>query len=170
MTNLHSVDNFWTKGLLGVVVALVLIALPGCGSRHAKAPTPAATKAALYDVHVYRGVDANVNSGRATLSPSQFSFNADLSTFMDPAQAPLQKPCNYRFQITGVAHEPPEPNDTGAVTGLPNYTAIYDNNPAGHWGIQHPNDVSPDQAKAAVSAYAQQNRGNVVNGTLNNCN
>lgn len=120
---------------------------------------------------IYRGVDANVNTGRASLAPGQFNFNPTLSTFGNPALAPVQKPCNYRFQVLGPnIQDPPVPGNVGDVTGLPGYTAFFDDNPPGHWGIIHPPGVTPLDAKAAVSAYAQANRGNVVNGTQNNCN
>ncbi|PKR53579.1 hypothetical protein [Thalassospira marina] len=126
------------------------------------------TTPALADVDIYRGVDANQNSGRASLAPSQFSFNPDLSTFNDPALAPVQKRCNFRFTVT--LADDPVVGDHGPVVGLEGYTATFDNNPAGHWGIAHPANVNADAAKAAVSAYAQVNRDRVVNGTLNNCN
>lgn len=120
--------------------------------------------------YIFRGVDANANTGRATLSPSQFAFNPDLSTFAAPGQAPVQKQCNYRFTVSGLPNDPPHVGDSGTVDGLPDYTAVFDDNPLGHWGIRQPNGVTPDQAKQAVSAYAQANRGNVVNGTLASCN
>ncbi|OKH86554.1 hypothetical protein [Thalassospira sp. TSL5-1] len=125
------------------------------------------TTPALADVDIYRGVDAKQN-GRATLSPSQFNFNPDLSTFNDPALAPVHKSCNFRFTVT--LADDPEVGDSGPVVGLEGYTATYDNNPEGHWGIAHPANVNADEAKAAVSLYAQANRGRVVNGTQNNCN
>jgi hypothetical protein len=170
MTNLHRANKTWTKGLVAFVITLAVFMPSGCSTRHAKAPAPAATKVAVFDVDIYRGVDANPNSGLASLAPGQFRFNPTLSTFLLPAQAPVLKACNYRFHLTDVAHDPPQTNDTGNVTGLPGYIATYDDNPPGHWGIQQPNGVTPDEAKAAVSAYALLNRGNVVNGTQNNCN
>jgi hypothetical protein len=123
---------------------------------------------ALADVGIYRGVDANAKSGLASLAPGQFRFNPDLSTFNDPALAPVQKACNYRFTV--VLQGAPAVGAHGPVQGLAGYVATFDNNPAGHWGIAHPADVTADQAKQAVSDYAKANRGNVVNGTQNNCN
>lgn len=125
-------------------------------------------------VPIYRGVDASPN-GRASLAPGQFNFNPTLSTFDLPANAPVQKPCNYQFDVTGGNLSPiPVVGEHGDITGpglgLPGYTATFDDNPHGHWGITQPNGVSADQAKAAVSLLAQANRGNVVNGTQVNCN
>ena len=125
------------------------------------------TTPALADVDIYRGVDAKPN-GKATLSPSQFNFNPDLSTFNHPALAPTQKACNYRFTV--VLQGVPAVNVQGPVQGLPGYVATFDNDPEGHWGIAHPANISANAAKAAVSQYAQANRGNVMNGTKNNCN
>ncbi|RCK43896.1 hypothetical protein TH25_20890 [Thalassospira profundimaris] len=126
------------------------------------------TTPALADVDIYRGVDANQNTGRASLAPSQFRFNPDLSTFNNPANAPVQKSCNFRFTVTLAGN--PQQGANGPVVGLPGYTATFDNNPQGHWGIIHPTNVTADQAKQAVADYAQANRGRVVNGALNNCN
>lgn len=126
------------------------------------------TTPALADVDIYRGVDANQNTGRASLAPSQFRFNPDLSTFNDPLLAPVQKKCNFRFTVT-LADEP-EVGDIGPVYGLDGYIATYDNNPVGHWGITHPADKTADEAKQEVSDYAKANPDRVVNGTLNNCN
>jgi hypothetical protein len=118
-----------------------------------------------YNVTVYRGVDAKGN-GRATLSPSQFRFNPDLSTFDAPGHAPVLKPCNYSLMVTGVPNQPAQPNDTGTVAGVPgNFVATFDNNPAGHWSI-----ASQPDAGAIFSTYAQANRGQIVNGTQQNCN
>lgn len=135
-----------------------------------------ASQAWAFNVNVYRGVNANANTGLASLAPGQFNFNPELSTFNNPGVAPVLKPCNYRFTITGVANNPAQPNDNGTVlfagASLPVgvYTATFDNNPPGHWGVYHPGAVTALQARAAISAYAQANRGNVVNGTLGNCN
>jgi hypothetical protein len=121
-------------------------------------------------VYIYRGVDANANTGLASLAPSQFNFNPDLSTFDNPALAPVQKPCNYRFDVTGPnIQNPPQPGNVGDITGLPGYSATFNNNPLGHWSISPPAGVSQQGAKTAVSAFAKANRGNVVNGTLQNC-
>jgi hypothetical protein len=120
---------------------------------------------------IYRAVDANPNNGHASLAPGQFNFNPELSTFDNPALAPVQKRCNYRFNVTGPnVQNPPQQGDSGIITGL-GYVATFDNNPPGHWSISHPAGIPPQQARAAVSAFAQANRnGNVVNGTLQNCN
>lgn len=156
-------------------VAIVLMALlpAGCGGRSHPAPltqTPDVDTADDYDIHVYRGVDANLKTGKATLSPSQFRFNPELSTFARIDQSPSPKPCNYRFQVTGVAHDPPRRGDSGQVLGLPaGYIAYFNNDPAGHWGIRHPAGVTPEEAKQVVATYAQSNRGDVVNGTIHNC-
>lgn len=126
--------------------------------------------------YIYRGVDANA-SNKATLSPSQFNFTgepATLSTFSIPNGAPVQKPCNYRFEVTGPnIQDPTAQGDSGAVTGLDGYTATFDNDPIGHWGITRPDGVTVAEAKIAVSDYAKATRGNVVYGnaaTPPNCN
>ena len=118
------------------------------------------------DVDIYRGVDAKSN-GNATLSPGQFSFNPTLSNFIQPQLAPVLKPCNYWFTV--ILDGEPDVGAHGPVAGLEGYTALFDNDPEGHWGIIQPEGVSADDAKAAVSAFAQQNRQNVVNGTQDNC-
>jgi hypothetical protein len=122
-------------------------------------------------VSIYRGVDANVNTGLASLAPGQFSFNPTLSTFNAVGIAPVHKPCEYRFDVTGGnIQNPPNVGEHGDVTGLAGYTATFDNDPIGHWGITQPNGVSAANARIAVSVYALANRGNVVNGTQGNCN
>ena len=71
---------------------------------------------ALADVGIYRGVDANAKSGQASLARGQFRFNPDLSTFNDPALAPVQKACNYRFTV--VLQGAPAVGAHGPVQGL----------------------------------------------------
>ncbi|MGZ5006495.1 MAG: hypothetical protein ACXWFI_01165 [Methylobacter sp.] len=116
-------------------------------------------------VPIYRGVDRLAN-GNAKLTPNQFNFNPELSTFNAVGIAPVQKPCEYRFDVSGGnIQNPPNVGEHGDVTGLVGYTATFDNNPPGHWSIQQPHGVSADNARTAVSVYALANRGNVVNGT-----
>jgi len=162
----------WTRGLACLALTLAMLLPAGCGERHSKAPAPPpAQQAPLFNFDVYRGVNANANSGLASLAPGQFAFNPELSTFDNPQLAPVQKPCNYRFQVTNLpGNPPPVQGIAGAVTGLLGYTATFDNNPPGHWSINAPAGVTPQQAAAAVSVYALANRGNVVNGTQQNCN
>ncbi|MBZ0091659.1 MAG: hypothetical protein K8F27_05495 [Sulfuricellaceae bacterium] len=129
-----------------------------------------ASPAWAFNVDVYRGVDVNAANGRATLSPSQFRFNPDLSTFNTAAAT--GKPCNYRFTITGVANNPAQQGDQGTVlfagASLPVgvYTATFNNIPLGHWRIDHPGTINADAAKLAIGTYAQANRGNIVGGTF----
>lgn len=125
---------------------------------------------ARFNVDIFRGVDANPNNGRATLSPSQFNFNPDLSTYINPILAPVQKACNYRFTVQNVPNNPPMVGDTGTIQGLEGYSATFNNVPPGHWQVLPPNGTTSASAKAAVSAFAQNNRGGVVNGTLQGCN
>ncbi|HEX8698270.1 MAG TPA: hypothetical protein VF815_05505 [Myxococcaceae bacterium] len=158
---------------IAAVAVQVLWGLAGCAAQQEEARKEPVQAARLRpdQLYIYRGVDqSNPGTGRASLAPSQFNFNPELSTFDNPGMAPVLKPCNYRFTVSNVAHQPPQPGDTGAVDGLPGYTATFDNNPPGHWGIQHPAGVTPAQAKTAVSQYAQDNRDNVINGTAVNCN
>jgi hypothetical protein len=117
------------------------------------------------NMSIYRGVNASSN-GNANLSPGQFRFNNDLSTFN---QASQNHPCNYSFTVTGVPNNPAQVNDEGNVSGLIGYRAKFDNNPQGHWSVIKPANVTADQAKQAVSDYAKTHRGNVVNGSQNNC-
>lgn len=146
------------RHLMGIAV-LVGVAV-GCATR---TPMPLA----LVDVQIDRGVDAS-DSGRATLSPGQFRFNPDLSTFAIGASAPVAKPCLYRFTAVGVP-SPPTVGASGAIQDLQGYVATFDNNPPGHWGIAAPAGTSPASAAAAVSAYAQAHRQNVVPGTAPKC-
>ncbi len=153
--------NFVPRLKAGLVSALFLI-MAGSGL--------GVSSAWAFDVDVYRGVDANAVTGRATLSPSQFRFNPDLSTFNTTAAT--GKPCNYRFTITGVANNPAQQGDQGTVhfagASLPVgvYTATFNNLPPGHWSIDHPGAINADAAKLAIGTYAQANRGNVVGGTF----
>jgi hypothetical protein len=139
----------------------------------ALAPTAAL---AQHNVDVYRAVAAN-GGGNADLGNTAFNFNgapAALSLF-DLANRPAS-PCYYRFTVTGVPNNPPQPNDQGQLAGpvVPppgagTFTTVFDNNPAGHWGALLPAGVTNVNARAAVSQYARANRGNVVNGTQANC-
>lgn len=147
---------------------LAVTALFALGCARNRAPVAAPTVATV-TISLFRGVDANANNGHATLSPSQFNFNPSLSTFSDTNSAPVEKRCNFEFFVSGI-RIPPNPGDQGTVDDLAHYVATFDNNPPGHWGIDHPANVTPIEAKAAVSAYAQAHRGQVVNGTLTNCN
>jgi hypothetical protein len=130
-------------------------------------------------VPIYRGVDANVNTGLASLAPGQFTWTpvnqvgSTLSTFNVPS---LIKSCNFQFDVTGGnLQNPPQPGEHGDITGpglgLPGYTATFDNNPPGHWSITHPVGINDQQARTAVSAFAILNRavpGVLVNGALPN--
>ncbi len=165
--NRKTTRQWWITGFGFVALWLMLLAPTGC-ARHSKAAAPAdAPKVGLHDFYIFRGVNANANNGNAQLGPAQFGF-PNMSTFGNPAQAPVPRPCNYRFQVTGVANDPPHVGDSGPVTGLPGFTATFDDNPPGHWTVTAP---AADPAPATtVSAYAQANRaGNVVNGTQQNC-
>lgn len=112
---------------------------------------------------IFRSVAHN-NNGVATLSPSQFSFNAGpLSTF-DWAHRPNSN-CYVEFRVQNLPNDPPQANDAGTVQGLAGYTATFDNNPAGHWSITRPGGTSAAQARIDVSNYA---RGDVANNVVNN--
>lgn len=136
--------------MLAALLLFVASLTTACDSKSGKVDT----QVQLVNVDVYRGVDAKPN-GKAVLSPSQFRFNPTLSTFRLPTDAPVQKPCQVRFVITGLPNSPPVAGDSGAVQNLAGYTATFDNNPAGHWSIQQPGGVSADDAKTAVSNYAK---------------
>ncbi len=149
------------KGLKTLTLALILVSAPHV------------PEALGHDVHVYRGVNANANSGIASTSPGQFSFTgipAALSTFDSVDGAPVAKPCLFRFTVTGVAHDPAVAGDTGTIAGLPGYTATFDNDPEGHWSITMPGGVDALQARAEVSLFASNPANRViVNGSQNNC-
>jgi len=139
---------------VGLAVAALVV---GCATK------PEAPQNTV-NVQIEREVDANANTGRATLSPGQFRFNPTLSTFAPPAIAPVLKACKYQFTAQGVP-TPVVVGASGTVQGLPGYVATFDDQPQGHWGIAAPPGETPASAAAAVSAYAQQNRGNVRQGT-----
>ncbi len=97
---------------------------------------------------IYRGVDKSSNTGFADLAPSQFKFsNGDMSTFEYPIEAPVQKPCQFSFDVKN-----------GLVTGLPNFTATKDNKPEGHWNIKRPANLSDKEAGTEVSDYAKKEK------------
>jgi hypothetical protein len=122
-------------------------------------------------VTLYRGVDAN-KTGKANLSPSAFRFDpvsgvpnaVELSTFnsIDAASAVKPYPCFLTFSASAVSMV----GATGAVSGLPGYIATYDNDPAGHWSIMAPLNVSSSVARSAVSSYAQAGRPGVLASTV----
>lgn len=117
---------------------------------------------------IYRGVDM----GEATdpvLTPNQFIYNgapAGMSTFDTQDGAPVEKPCLYKYTVTNLPNDPPLPGDSGGVSTLPvGYTAVFDNNPAGHWSIRSPAGVSNANAAKTTSESAMHHRLNVINGT-----
>jgi hypothetical protein len=142
------------KPTAALLLVAALWAPAGCTT-----PGRSGVGAPMVTIPVYRGVGRNGN-GRAQLSPSQFRFNNDLSTF----GAPTNSPCNYQFDITGIPANPAQPGDSGPVSGLPGYVATFDDVPPGHWSIARPVGTSTTAARQAVSVYAQANRGFVVAG------
>jgi len=138
---------------LGLGVAVLAV---GCATR---SPVPQM----VINVSIDREVDAAAN-GRATLSPGQFAFNPTLSTFAPPAVAPVLKACKYRFTVVGVP-TPVVVGASGPVQGLPGYVATFNDQPPGHWDMAIPPGQTAASAAAGVSAYAQQNRGNLQQGT-----
>jgi len=122
-----------------------------------------------YDVHVYRGVAKEPN-GPAILSKPQFTFkNGVISTFDAAHLNSINQACRFRFKITNLDRAQPQPNDRGDVDGLPNFTATFDNNPAGHWSIAKPQNLNPTKAAEAVSTYAKNHRGDVSDGNQGGC-
>jgi hypothetical protein len=116
---------------------------------------------------VYRGVGAKDN-GNASLSPAAFKFNGgDMSTFNATS---ADSKCYFQFTITNLPQLPPVRGDQGNLVGNLNFTAIFDDNPPGHWNIQQPGTISATTAASRISVYAQQNRGGRVhNGSQDNC-
>ncbi|GFZ97299.1 hypothetical protein [Dyella caseinilytica] len=140
-------NAFRFAGLFAVALAIGLVA----GSAWA-------------DVYIYRGLSAD-SKGNAKLNPGTFKFNDDLSTFDQPIAGAK---CNYRFTVTNLP-DPIEKEDEGDVEGLAGYRASFDDDPKGHWSIKAPEGVSTEDAAKAVAEYAKANKGNIVNGTQDNC-
>lgn len=108
-----------------------------------------APTAGVEHLDVCRGLDHRAN-GRASLAPSQFRFNLDLSTFEDPTQFPQAKNC--WFWLTLERQRPGYPWD---VVGLPGFWARKTEPPTGHWSIFHPEHMTEAAAQKKVSDYAK---------------
>lgn len=166
MKKIIKTKSIQTKLVLLFFITIVAFHLTSCSGLLPKEPTQI-----VYVTTIYRGVDANSNNGKAKLSPSQFRFNPDMSTFNAATYVTIAKDCWYTFTVTVNEDPPPAVGHSGQVNELPpGYIATFDNDPPGHWSVAHPANVTADAAKVVVAQYAQANRGNLVNGTRADCN
>jgi hypothetical protein len=122
----------------------------------------ACTAQAQHNITILRGVDANVNTGYASMPPGQFAFTGNpetLSLFDTTANAHaanVTKPC-YVHIVVNMPNDPPVQGNQGTITVNGHaYAVTFDNNPVGHWSI-FLGGQQQATARADFSAHARAN-------------